>query len=257
MLRVTYIDGPTALIELGGVRFLTDPTFDPAGTEYRTATYVLRKTTAPAISATALGALDAVLLSHDHHFDNLDHAGRLVLRQAERILTTPEGAGRLGPTATGLAPWESVDLPARDGRPIRVTALPARHGPAGGDRGPVIGFALAYADDPARAIYLSGDTVWFDQVAAIATRMSVQVAFLFMGAARVLQVGPAHLTFTATEAIDAARVFAPAPIVPLHFEGWAHFSESREGITQVFRAAGLEHRLVWLEPGRPTELTFG
>ena len=35
-LRITYIGGPTALLELAGLRLLTDPTFDPAGTEYRT-----------------------------------------------------------------------------------------------------------------------------------------------------------------------------------------------------------------------------
>jgi L-ascorbate metabolism protein UlaG (beta-lactamase superfamily) len=34
-LQVTYIGGPTALLELGGLRLLTDPTFDPAGSEYR------------------------------------------------------------------------------------------------------------------------------------------------------------------------------------------------------------------------------
>ena len=78
-LRLTYIGGPTALLELAGLRLLTDPTFDPAGTEYRTPIYTLRKTTAPAVAADALGPIDAVLLSHDHHFDNLDHAGRALL----------------------------------------------------------------------------------------------------------------------------------------------------------------------------------
>jgi hypothetical protein len=51
MLRVTYVGGPTALLELGGLRLLTDPTFDPAGTEYRTPSYVLRKTGSPALSS--------------------------------------------------------------------------------------------------------------------------------------------------------------------------------------------------------------
>lgn len=35
-LRITYLGGPTALIEWGGVNLLTDPTFDPAGTTYPT-----------------------------------------------------------------------------------------------------------------------------------------------------------------------------------------------------------------------------
>jgi L-ascorbate metabolism protein UlaG (beta-lactamase superfamily) len=70
---VTYIGGPTALVEWGGLRFLTDPTFDPAESLYPTSAYTLRKTIGPAIDVAALGPIDAVLLSHDHHFDNLDH----------------------------------------------------------------------------------------------------------------------------------------------------------------------------------------
>ena len=49
--RLTLIGGPTALLELGGLRLLTDPTFDPAGGEYRTPAYTLRKTEGPAIAA--------------------------------------------------------------------------------------------------------------------------------------------------------------------------------------------------------------
>src|SRR6478672_128131 len=87
-LRITYIGGPTALIEIGPLRLLTDPTFDPAGTEYPTPAYTLVKSQPPAVPAEAVGRIDAVLLSHDHHFDNLDHAGRAVLAGAGRVLTT-------------------------------------------------------------------------------------------------------------------------------------------------------------------------
>jgi L-ascorbate metabolism protein UlaG (beta-lactamase superfamily) len=68
--------------------------FDPAGTEYRTPIYTLRKTSDPAIAADDLGPIDAVLLSHDHHFDNLDHAGRALLPSVRQVLTTPAGAER-------------------------------------------------------------------------------------------------------------------------------------------------------------------
>jgi len=244
-LRLTYVGGPTALLELGGLRLLTDPTFDPAGTEYHTSAYILRKTQGPALPPDAIGALDAVLLSHDHHFDNLDRAGRELLARAPRILTTPAGAERLGGQAMGLAAWQAVDLPAAGGRVLRVTGTPCRHGPAGGDRGPVTGFALAFADRPGEVVYVSGDTVWYEGVAEVARRFSVRVAVLFMGAARVAAVGPAHLTFTATEGVAVAQAFPEAPIVPLHFEGWEHFSEGRPDIEAAFRAVGLEHRLRW------------
>ena len=54
-LRITYIGGPTALIEVGPLRLLTDPTFDPAGTEYPTPAYTLVKSQPPAVPAEAVG----------------------------------------------------------------------------------------------------------------------------------------------------------------------------------------------------------
>jgi hypothetical protein len=180
-----------------------------------------------------------VLLSHDHHFDNLDHAGRRVLATAARVLTTVAGASRLGDNTIGLAPWQSYDLPTRDGRVLRITATPARHGPPDGDRGPVVGFVLAFADQPAPVVYVSGDTVWCDGIAEVSRRFTPGVALLFMGAARAREVGPANLTLTAAEAVTAARAFPEALIVPLHFEGWSHFSESRAEIDGAFAAAGL------------------
>ncbi|MGE5279053.1 MAG: MBL fold metallo-hydrolase [Acidobacteriota bacterium] len=252
--RVTYIGGPTALIEWGGLRLLTDPTFDPAGTFYPTGTYTLRKTQEPALASDAVAPLDAVLLSHDHHFDNLDHSGRALLPRAARVLTTGAGASRLGGKATGLVPWQQIELIAPDGRALLVTATPARHGPAHADRGPVIGFVLAFRDDPASALYLSGDTVWYEGVREVRTRFSVRAAFLFMGAARVSAAGPWHLTFTAEEGVEAARAFGEAAIVPLHFEGWEHFSESRPEVDRAFAAAGLGHRLRWLPRAMPCEV---
>ena len=161
---LTYVGGPTALLEVGGVRLLTDPTFDPAGAEYRAGSYVLRKTQGPALALDALGRIDAVLLSHDHHFDNLDHAGRRLLSSAARVLTTAEGAARVG-SESGLVAWQSTSLETRGGAPLRITATPARHGPEHADRGPVIGFVLGRQGE---AIYLSGDTVWYEGVAEVA-----------------------------------------------------------------------------------------
>ena len=253
-LHMTYVGGPTALLEFGGVRLLTDPTFDPAGSEFRAAAYVLRKTQGPAIAPDSLGRIDAVLLSHDQHFDNLDASGRELLSRVGRVLTTETGAGRLGPPAQGLAPWQSVEISAPDQRKLRVTATQARHGPAHMDRGPVIGFVLTYSDAPDDSVYVSGDTVWFEDLREISRRFSIRVAILFMGAARVAAVGPWHLTFTAAEGVEAARAFEDAMIAPLHFEGWEHFSESRDQIQAAFREAGLESRLRWPDRALTTDL---
>ncbi|HWA16041.1 MAG TPA: MBL fold metallo-hydrolase, partial [Gemmatimonadales bacterium] len=158
------------------------------------------------------------------------------------------GAERLGQGATGLHPWDEVALSPT----VRLIATPARHGPDGGDRGPVIGFLLATTGGP--TLYVSGDTVWYEGVRAIGGRYRIDLAFLNLGAARVAVAGPAPLTFTAAEAVDLARAWPDTQVVPLHFEGWEHFSEGADDVRRTFALAGLSSRLVWLSPGARTEL---
>lgn len=126
-ITLTLIGGPTVLIEFDGVRLLTDPTFDPPGL-YQETPVRFEKTSGPALSVEEIGALDAVLLSHDHHFDNLDHSGRAMLPRVPAVYTTNAGALRLNGNALGLAPFETRTLEARNGRRLLVTATPARHG---------------------------------------------------------------------------------------------------------------------------------
>jgi len=54
------------------------------------------------------------------------------------------------------------------------------------------------------------------------------------------------------DAIEAAHAFPQALIVPVHCDGWAHFTESREDLRAAFKALGLGARLRLLEPGVPT-----
>src|SRR6185437_15864756 len=142
-LTLTLIGGPTALIEIDGFRLLTDPTFDLPRT-YQLPHVKLEKLSGPALAQEAVGEIDAVLLSHDQHADNLDETGKHFLPKAKRVLTTQDGAKRLGGHAEGLVPWASTEL-SKNGRSLMVTATPARHGPHGIEplSGDVIGFVLA------------------------------------------------------------------------------------------------------------------
>lgn len=245
---VQYIGGPTALIEFCGLRLLTDPTFDRRESEYTTGPVTLKKLADPLMAVDDLGPIDYVLLSHEQHFDNLDRRGREMLTRAGQVLTTKEGAERLGKNAVGLVPWQTITVPTPGGASLLITATPARHGPYGCEArsGPVTGFALRWAGDPqADTLYVSGDTVWYEGVAEVARWFHVTTAVLNMGAARLEAAGPAPLTMTADDGIQLARAMPDATIVPLHFEGWAHFSESRKQIEAAFQAAGFEARLRW------------
>jgi L-ascorbate metabolism protein UlaG (beta-lactamase superfamily) len=249
-VTVTLIGGPTALIEVDGFRLLTDPTFDPPG-DYRLPYTTLRKTSRPALTSDQIGRVDAVLLSHDQHWDNLDHSGKAFLAQADQVLTTKAGVQRLAGRATGLAPWEAKELSGPNGRAITVTATPARHGPAGIEplSGDVIGFVVSWNGER-RPIYITGDTVWYDGVAEVARRFPAGIVLLFAGAARTR--GPFDLTMDANDAIETAHAFPGAAIVPIHCDGWAHLTQSRTDLVSAFAALGIEARLRLLEPGVPT-----
>jgi L-ascorbate metabolism protein UlaG (beta-lactamase superfamily) len=103
-------------------------------------------------------------------------------------------------------------------------------------------------------LHFSGDTVWFDGVSEVAQRFPVRTAVLFMGAARVPEVGPFALTMTAEDGIQAAHAFSKATIVPIHYEGWRHLSESREVISRAFEVAGVSGRVLWMEPGKAIDV---
>lgn len=252
-LRAQLIGGPTALLAFGGLRWLTDPTFDPPGEQPRG----LVKLSGPAVSAQDLGPIDVVLLSHDHHPDNLDGAGRAALADAGLILTTTAGAERLGVAAVGLQPWQDHELERPGGKRITVTAVPAQHGPDGSDEimGPVIGFVLTADDLP--TVYISGDNASVEVVRAVAHRLGpIPLTILFVGGASLpSRFDGAYLTLSDELAVDAARVLGSRAILPAHFEGWAHFSSNGETLQRAFEAAGLADRLVLARPGQTVCLT--
>jgi L-ascorbate metabolism protein UlaG (beta-lactamase superfamily) len=218
-LRVTHIGGPTTLLELDDWRLLTDPTFDQPGRRYRfgwgTSSH---KLTGPAIAAADLGPIDVVLLTHDHHADNLDDAGRALLPTAGVVVTTVSGAGRLGAGSRGLAPWATIRLTS-PGRPsIEVTATPCRHGPPGSHpvAGDVVGFALEWDGQQHGALWITGDTVLFRGVREVADRLRVGTALVHLGGVRFPVTGPLRYTMTARDAVELCELVRPRTAIPIH-----------------------------------------
>ena len=258
-LRITHIGGPTALIEIGGWRLLTDPTFDPPGQRYNfgwgTAS---RKLAGPAIAAADLGPIDAVLLSHDHHGDNLDPAGRALLPAAGVVVTTTSGSVRLGGSARGLAAWESTRLEAPGKPAIEVTATPCRHGPPLSHPlvGDVVGFALQWDAQEHGVLWISGDTVLYDGVREVAERLRVDVALLHLGGVQFPVTGPARYTMTAKDAVELCGLIRPRTAIPIHYEGWKHFKQGRDGVERELARApeDVRARFRWLPIGEPVEL---
>jgi L-ascorbate metabolism protein UlaG (beta-lactamase superfamily) len=214
--------GPTTVLDLGGLRIVSDPTFDDPGPHG-----YLTKTAGPAVTEDQLGPVDLVLVSHDNHPDNLDDRGRALALAAPLVLTTRSGAGRLGPPAVALAPWTSHTVPRPDGGELIVTAVPAVHGP----------------DLP--TVYVSGDNASIATVAEIARRTpAIDAAVLHAGAARVQgKFRDRALSLDSIRAAAAAAILGAPVIVPAHYDHWAHFSEGRDDLARAFDDAGLTARL--------------
>ncbi|MEU8382748.1 MBL fold metallo-hydrolase [Streptosporangium sp. NPDC048865] len=253
-MPVRVFGGPTALFEYGGLRFLTDPTFDAPGDYPRGGDRILTKT-APSFGGPAdLGRVDVVLLSHDEHPDNLDDSGRAMLAEVPLTLTTPEGGRRLGDGTRGLADWEPVVLDRPDGGTVTVTGVPALHGPGAREEvepvtGQVIGFVLTGEGLP--TVYVSGDNASLGLVKEIAGRFGpVDTAILFAGAPRfpALFEG-ALIVLDSVQAAEAAGILDARRVVPVHYDGWAHFTEGRDELVAAFTAAGLADRLDLGIPG--------
>jgi L-ascorbate metabolism protein UlaG (beta-lactamase superfamily) len=259
-VTITYLDTAMALIEAGSIRLLTDPVLDEAGAAFDHGPVHLEKTGGRSAAPETLGAVDAVLLSHDQHADNLDDGGRAFLATAPLVLTTPEAASRLdGVRAKGLADWESFTLTGRDGDRWRITAVPAQHGPDGTQEatGPVTGFMIEPEAASGPPIYVSGDTVPFAGTREIARRYApVGLALLNLGRVQLAPMGDLVFSMSAEDAARFGEELRAGIVAPLHFEGWRHFTQNRDAAEAAFAASPIAGRVAWLSAGVARSFTL-
>jgi L-ascorbate metabolism protein UlaG (beta-lactamase superfamily) len=174
------------------------------------------------------------------------------------VVTTVAGAGRLGGGARGLGPWETMTLAAPGKTTIEVMATPCRHGPPGSRPivGQVIGFALRWEGQEHGALWISGDTVLYDEVREVPARVDAGTALLHLGGVRFPVTGPIRYTMTADEAVELIGLLRPHTAIPIHYEGWKHFRQGREAIERAFAAAPdeIRSRVRWVPIGTSEEV---
>ena len=254
--RLTHIGTATMLLEIGSIRILTDPVFDPPGGDYHFGYGAgAKKLTPPAIKHEDIGKIDVVLLSHDHHEDNLDRAGRALLPSVGKVITTVTGARRLGNNTIGLKPWQSTTIQSDDSE-IKVTAVPAHHGSLWSYIivGETTGFILEWKGQKHGALYISGDTVWFEGIHEIAHRFKVSTAILHIGKASFPITGPVRFTLNAKEAARITRTLNLRTMIPIHYEGWSHFREPKAEAEKHFRSVEISEKVQWLPLGVPVNV---
>lgn len=245
-MRVTILGHATVLIELDGVRLLTDPLL-------RDRALVLRRDDPPA--ATASRNIDAVLLSHFHrdHFDRRS----LALLDRSVVVIGPAGAARRlrglrFATVVELSPGESTRVGT-----VEVRATPAAHG-----RSPAAlrSSAVGYVVLGSKRIYFAGDTDLFPAMAELALdRLDVALLPVWGWGPRL---GKGHLD--PQRAVEALGLIKPRLAIPIHWGvlrplgiGWLkprYLTEPGHEFVRLAREADPEIEVRTLAPGESIDL---
>ncbi len=185
-LRITWLGHSTFVVEIDGVRVLTDPIFGPRASPF---SFVGPKRFHPVpVSIAQLPPLDAVLLSHDHH-DHLDPPSIRALVERRVPFVTSLGVGarleRLGVDArliTELDWWEEHTI--AEGA-LRLTATPAQHFSGRGlfDRNKLTLWSSWVLTTAQRRVFFSADTGLTDELRDIGARFGpFEVSMIEIGA---------------------------------------------------------------------------
>lgn len=244
-IRFTYVGHACVLIEIDGLRVLTDPL------TRRRVGHLCR--VAPPVEPASVTGIDLVLISHAHR-DHLDVPSLRSLAGGPRVLCPTAASGPVA--AAGHRPHELEPGAMIEHGPLRIEATPAEHdgrrSPLSRDSG-ALGFVIAGS---AGSVYFAGDTGRFDGMAGIGPVDTALLPVAGWGP----RVGAGHLD--PVEAARAAAVIRPRTAIPIH---WGTYSrmlmravEPVDRPAREFEAAlaGLrpEIRALVIAPGGSAEL---
>jgi L-ascorbate metabolism protein UlaG (beta-lactamase superfamily) len=258
---IFFIGNATLLIRWADFTFLTDPTFIHMHEKVHLGPGLYsERLTNPAMEISDLPPLDFILLSH-FHGDHFDQAAIRGLDKSLPIVTNEHAIEEL--SARGftkfekLEKWESVSFLKGNAR-LNITATPGRHGPLPVSMfmpqvmGSILDFQIAnestnHANHPLFRLYITGDTMVFDDIKDIPKRYpDVDVALFHLGGTTVLGI---VVTMDAKEGLEMFRIINPRKVIPIHYNDYDVFKSTIEEFQSEVRNAGLEDKVHYIRHG--------
>jgi len=246
-LRATWLGHSTVLLEIDGVRVLTDPVWGPRASP---STLLGPKRFQPVpVTLAQLPHIDLVVLSHDH-YDHLDMPTVKALARTGVPFVTSLGVGA-HLEAFGVRPeliteldwWQSHPLP---GSGLTVTAAPSQHFSGRGlkDRNATLWSSFVLRSQR-HGVFFSGDTGLTSEYAAIRERLGpFDLVLLEVGAFHPswgdIHLGPEN-------ALEALALLGGGVLLPVH---WGTFSLALHAWDQPAEA------LLALAPARRAQLVM-
>jgi L-ascorbate metabolism protein UlaG (beta-lactamase superfamily) len=197
-VRITWIGHSTVLIELDGVRLLTDPVLRPRVTHLRRV---------GPVNWDALRDVDAVAVSHAHY----DHLDPPSLRRLGRSvpLIVPRGAARMVRGFERVVELEEGEETPVGGLTIRAThAEHSGHRDFLGSPAAAIGFLVSGSS----RLYFSGDTDLFQRMSSLAPGLDLALLPVAGWGSRVPR---GHLD--PVRAVEALGLLQPRFAIPIHW----------------------------------------
>ena len=222
-LRATWLGHSTVLLEMDGLRILTDPVWGKRASPSRWAGP--KRFQAVPVPLKAMPEIDLVVISHDH-YDHLDYPSirELARRQVPFVTSLGVGAhlqawGIPSERITELEWWQSHRLPNSE---LTVTAAPSQHFSGRGlkDRNATLWSSMVIRS-ARHAVFFSGDTGLTSEYAAIRDRLGpFDLVMLEIGA---FHPAWGHIHLGPANALKALDYLGGGPLLPIH---WGTFSLS-------------------------------
>jgi L-ascorbate metabolism protein UlaG (beta-lactamase superfamily) len=212
-LKITFLGHSTVVIEMDGVRLLTDPFL-------RGRLGHLRRRSTP-VDLDEVASVDVILISHLHH-DHFDPASlKMIDRSA--VVIVPQGARRV----VDKLGFERVEeLPAGEQVTlggIDVRATPASHDGKRGPFGPDAE-AVGYLVTAGQRIYFAGDTDLFDEMKDIGPNLDLALLPVWGWGPKL---GRGHLD--PRRAAEALTLLTPRVAIPIHWGTLSRIGLGRAG----------------------------
>ncbi len=258
-LRATWLGHSTVLLEIDGLRVLTDPVWGPRASPVR---FLGPKRFQPVpVPLRSLPPIDVVLVSHDH-YDHLDYPTIRQLRSQAVPFVTSLGVGA-HLEAWGVAReriveldwWESWSLP---GAELSITAAPSQHfsGRTVKTRNTTLWSSLVIRS-PRHSVFFSGDTGLTTEYQLIRERLGpFDLTMLEVGAWHPawgdMHLGPEN-------ALKAHALLGGGPFLPIHWGTFALAMHAWDQPAEVLLALGGASGTQLLMPrlGEPVEPAQG
>ena len=254
-LRATWLGHSTVLIEIDGLRVLTDPVWGPRASPLALAGP--KRFQPVPVKLSEMPAVDLVLVSHDH-YDHLDYPTIRALAKADVPFVTSLGVGA-HLEAWGVRPeriteldwWEEHRLP---GTSLVVTAAPSQHFSGRGlkDRNTTLWSSLVIRTDR-HSVFFSGDTGLTTEYGLIRDRLGpFDLVMLEVGAFHPawgdIHLGPEN-------ALEAHRLLGGGVFMPVHWGTFSLAMHAWDQPAEVLLAKGMsaDTQLAMPRLGEPME----